>query len=113
VTVTCVNDAPTAVGSIATQSATEAVLLSVATASAFNDVDGDTLSYTLDAGAPAWLSIDSGTGVVSGTPPIGAAPGPYSVTVTASDPALTSAAQTFSITVLPFDLFKDGFETVP
>ncbi|MBK6726085.1 MAG: tandem-95 repeat protein [Xanthomonadales bacterium] len=113
VTVTCVNDAPTAVGSIATQSATEAVLLSVATASAFNDVDGDTLSYTLDAGAPAWLSVDSGTGVVSGTPPIGAAPGPYSVTVTASDPALTSAAQTFSITVLPFGLFKDGFETVP
>ncbi len=113
VTVSCVNDAPTAVGSIATQSATEAVLLSVATASAFNDVDGDTLSYTLDAGAPVWLAIGSGTGVVSGTPPIGAAPGPYSVTVTASDPALTSAAQTFSITVLPFGLFKDGFETAP
>ncbi|MBI2396782.1 MAG: tandem-95 repeat protein [Xanthomonadales bacterium] len=111
VSVSCVNDAPTAVGSIATQSATEAVLLTVATASAFNDVDGDTLTYTLDAGAPAWLSIDSGTGVFSGTPPIGSAPGPYSATVTASDAAPTSAAQTFSITVLPFGLFKDGFET--
>ena len=111
VSVSCVNDAPTAVGSIAPQSATEAVLLTVATASAFNDVDGDTLTYTLDAGAPAWLSIDSGTGVVSGTPPIGSAPGPYSATVTASDAAPASAAQTFSITVLPFGLFKDGFET--
>ena len=89
----------------------EAVALSIATAQAFNDVDNASLSYSA-SGLPAWLTIDTGTGVISGTPPIGASvPGSYPITVTASDAEPLSATQSFTITILPFGLFSDGFET--
>jgi hypothetical protein len=58
------------------------------------DPDGDTLGYTA-SGLPTGLSIDPGTGVISGTVAAGAVTGsPYNVTVTASDGTL-SASQTF------------------
>ncbi len=113
VTVSCINDAPTAVGSLSNVVSPEAVALSIATAQAFNDVDNASLSYSA-SGLPAWLTIDTGTGVISGTPPIGASvPGSYPITVTASDAEPLSATQSFTITILPFGLFSDGFETAP
>ncbi|MBL0042589.1 MAG: tandem-95 repeat protein [Xanthomonadales bacterium] len=113
VTVTCVNDAPTAVGSVANVSGPETLLLSITTASAFNDVDSASLTYSA-SGLPAWLTINPGTGVISGTPPIGASvPGTYPITVTASDAEPLSANQSFTVTVLPVGLFADGFETPP
>ncbi|MBP9153346.1 MAG: putative Ig domain-containing protein, partial [Xanthomonadales bacterium] len=113
VTVTCINDAPAPAGSLADVTLPEAVPLSVATLSAFSDVDNASLTYGA-SGLPAWLTIDAGTGVISGTPPIGASvPGSYPITVTASDAEPLSATQSFTVTVLPFGLFADGFETMP
>jgi len=60
-----------------------------------SDVDGDTVTYSA-TGLPSGLSIDSNTGIISGTLPSSASSStPYSVTVTASDGTLT-AQQTFN-----------------
>jgi VCBS repeat-containing protein len=61
------------------------------------DVDGDTLTYSLDAGSvTAGLSIDPNTGVISWTPAVS---GPQPVTVTVTDTALATATQSFTIDV--------------
>lgn len=61
----------------------------------FNDFDNPvaSLTYALDPSAPAWFSIDSNTGIISGTPPSDASqntntgtPGSYDVIVIATDP---------------------------
>src|SRR5262249_39803898 len=70
------------------------------TASA-HDPDGDPVTFSLDAGAPAGASIDPTTGAFSWTPTVGQAGQVYHVTVRASDsetPAL-SAAQSVVISV--------------
>ena len=60
----------------------------------FNDPDDTVLTYSLGAGAPAWLSINGTTGEIDGTPPADASQnsnvgfaGQYDVVVIASDPA--------------------------
>ncbi len=69
-----------------------------------HDADADqTLTFTLDAGAPAGAGIDPATGQFTWTPSVmhGQLPGAYSVTVRATDngvPALSSS-QTVTITV--------------
>ncbi len=102
ISVTNVNDPPVAVGSIATQTGTEGTAfgpLDVTTN--FNDPDGDTLTYSL-SGLPAGtgLAIDSGTGVISGTPTDADAKAsqPITVTVSATDGS-TPATQPFDLTV--------------
>src|SRR5581483_109736 len=50
------------------------------------DPDGDTISYSA-TGLPAGLTIDSSSGVISGT--VTASAGTYAATVTASDGTLT------------------------
>jgi hypothetical protein len=55
------------------------------------DVDGDALSYGA-AGLPPGLSVDPGTGIISGTLPApAAADTPYSVTAAASDGSLSAS----------------------
>ncbi|MDT9146005.1 putative Ig domain-containing protein, partial [Escherichia coli] len=67
VNVASVNDAPVAVGSIASQSSEDADTgISIATASAFSDVDHATLSYSA-SGLPAGLTINAATGEITGT----------------------------------------------
>jgi hypothetical protein len=62
------------------------------------DDDGDTITYTA-TGLPPGLSVDSATGIISGTLPASAGSStPYSVTVTVSDGTL-NASQTFNWTV--------------
>jgi FtsP/CotA-like multicopper oxidase with cupredoxin domain len=62
-----------------------------------HDPDGGVLTYSLDA-APAGMTINSATGLVSWTP---AAPqlGPYTVTVRVTDPTARFVTQTFTLTV--------------
>ncbi|WP_318186607.1 putative Ig domain-containing protein [Pelagicoccus enzymogenes] len=96
------NDGPT-VSAIADQTTDEDAAFSLDISSNFSDVDeGDTLTYsaTLENGAPlpSWLSIDSATGVLSGTPENGDV-GALSVTVTATDSAGATASDTFGIQV--------------
>jgi len=54
-------------------------------------------SYALASGAPAWLSVNSGTGEVSGTPPAGTTS--FSYSVTAANAAGAATAGPFTITV--------------
>lgn len=62
------------------------------------DPDGDGMPYSA-LGLPPGLSIDSSTGVISGTVASGAAAGsPYSVTVTADD-GTTTDSETFTWTI--------------
>jgi hypothetical protein len=60
-----------------------------------NDVDGDTLSYSLSQ-APSGASINSQTGVLTWSP---STPGNYSFTIRVSDGKGGVALQTFSLTV--------------
>jgi len=85
-------------------------------------VPGDTGSLTVSAvdavsvtvtwvysatGLPAGLSLDSATGIISGTITASSSTTPYAVTVTASD-GLSSASQTFSWNVVPVVLANPG-----
>ncbi len=71
---------------------------SVSLAVSASDADADSLSYSA-SGLPAGLSIDAGTGLISGTVDTGASSGsPYSVEVTVSDGDLSDST-TFSWTV--------------
>jgi Ca2+-binding RTX toxin-like protein len=103
-TVANTNDAPIAAHAIADQSAAEGDAFSVAIPfDSFADVDaGDSLAYavTLADGSalPAWLGFDPWTGILSGTPPGGAA-GSLGLTVTATDLAGASAAGSFTLSV--------------
>ncbi|MBC2604829.1 putative Ig domain-containing protein [Pelagicoccus albus] len=102
------NDGPTA-SAISDQTTDEDAAFSLDVSGNFSDVDvGDTLTYsaTLENGdsLPSWLSIDSETGELSGTPENGDV-GSYSVTVTATDTAGSSASDTFGIQV---DNTNDG-----
>ena len=84
ISVTDVNDAPTLANAIVDQVATEGQGFSYTIpANTFADEDaGDTLTITV-AETADWLSYDDATGVLSGTPPVGAAD--VTVTVTATD----------------------------
>lgn len=69
-----VNDAPVVATPISAESAVEGTTFTLNVANHFNDVDiihGDKLSYTIssaDGGSvPAWLSLDSTAGILSGT----------------------------------------------
>ena len=98
ITVAPVNDAPTA-GSIAGFVAVDGQSISIDTASAFNDVDGDSLAYSA-TGLPSGLTINASTGAISGT--IGAhasQASPYSVVVTANDGHGGVVSTTFSMNV--------------
>jgi len=104
-----VNDAPTLANAIADQSATQGQAFSFTVpANTFADVDGDTLSYSVelvdengatvgDGSLPSWLSFDAATGTFSGTPADGDV-GVVNVKVTATDGSNESVSDIFSLT---------------
>ncbi|WP_298937193.1 tandem-95 repeat protein [uncultured Ruegeria sp.] len=98
------NDAPVLAVALPNQSSAEDEAMSfVLPANAFTDVDGDalTLSATLAEGAalPDWLVFDAASGSFSGTPPQDFY-GTLSVTVTASDGALSESGA-FALEITP------------
>lgn len=99
--VTPQNDAPVGTG-IADQSAISGEPWSVSVKNSFVDIDGDTLAFsaTLADGSalPAWMHIDTATGVVSGTPPFGWK-GSVALSVKATDPSGASVTQQFNLGV--------------
>ncbi len=84
VTVGDVNDIPTTTG-LADRNNLDGQTVSVNVAAIFADNDGETLTYSA-SGLPAGLSINPGTGIITGTIDKSASQsGPYTVIVTASD----------------------------
>ena len=79
-----INDAPT-VNSLADQTDVDSDNISINVGNSFSDLEGDTLTFTA-TGLPLGLSIDPGTGVISGTLESSASQnGPYTIVVTADD----------------------------
>ncbi|MBP6985087.1 MAG: VCBS domain-containing protein [Alphaproteobacteria bacterium] len=67
---------------------------------AASDIDtGNVLTYALGSSVPSWLSIDSFTGVITGTAPTVAADTPYAIDVIVTDGAGATAMDTFTLTV--------------
>ncbi len=86
VTVVAVNDAPTADPPLTNQTNDDADVISVDVSGSFEDLDGDTLTFTA-AGLPAGLTIDA-NGLITGTIDADASQvngGVYTVTITADD----------------------------
>lgn len=77
-----INDAPTLTGP-ASISAVENVALSVSPTT-LSDVEGDTLTVTA-SGLPAWASVNSSSGEITGTPGADTVGQVYAITLTASD----------------------------
>ncbi|MBI2954328.1 MAG: tandem-95 repeat protein, partial [Chloroflexi bacterium] len=65
------------------------------------DVPSNTLTYTLDSGAPTGATIIGSTGIFNWTPTENQGPGVYSITVRVTDNAAAnlSDAETFTVTV--------------
>ena len=108
ITINAVNDAPTA-NPIPAQIDSDSQNVSLDVSGYFDDVDGDTLTFSA-SGLPAGLSIDTGTGVITGTLPADASSNsPYVITVTVSDGHGGSVQQTITwlITNLPPKALSD------
>jgi hypothetical protein len=98
IVVTPVNDAPTTIG-LPNQSGEDGQTVTIPTASAFSDVDGDDLTFSAD-GLPPSLTIDPDTGVISGTLAADSSQnGPFVVTITATDPSGEEVSTTFIYSV--------------
>ena len=103
VDVNAVNDAPAVANPIPNQSATAGAAFSFTVPDdAFEDVDGDTLTYTAtqgdDSGLPDWLAFDAATRTFTGTPGAGDT-GTLAVEVTAEDGDGETASDAFDIVV--------------
>ena len=90
------NQAPVVATPIGNQTVTEGDSINVNVASNFSDPDGDALTFSA-TGLPASIAIDA-AGVITGTP-VAADVGTHSITVTATDPSLAAASDSFSVTV--------------
>ena len=100
-TVTAVNDTPVLAAIQATQSVIEhSELLFTASASDV-DVPADTLTFSLDSGAPSGAIINSSTGEFSWTPTESQGPAASEITVRVTDDGASnlSAAQTITVNV--------------
>jgi Ca2+-binding RTX toxin-like protein len=102
INITSVNDAPIVAVSPSNQTSLEDqsfnILMPEGT---FTDVDGDTLTYSANmadgSGLPAWLTINTATGALSGTPPLNFN-GVLDIELTASESS-AAVSDVFSLTV--------------
>src|SRR6185437_16181400 len=94
--------APTLSAALANQAAsvsgTAFAGMSYGVAGNFTDPLGMGLTYTA-TGLPSWLSLNSNTGVISGTPPVPTPPASYTATVTATDVLGRTVSGSFTVTV--------------
>lgn len=100
------NDAPFVVAPIPDAEATEGDEFELSVAAAFGDIDvGDSLRFSA-SGLPAsgTITLDAETGMLQGTPiRSDVRDQPYSVRITATDTANSSADQTFALLINPKD----------
>ena len=103
VTVTGTNDDPFTIGNIPAQSDTDSVAITPVDVSVYFGDNDTTDAFAFDAGGtlPPGLSIDSATGIISGTPTADASDGgPYSVTIAADDGNGGTITQSFNWEVI-------------
>jgi len=99
--VSSVNDAPTAVGTVPTQSGqVGSVFTTLNLTNSFADVDaGNQFAYAVTSGTlPLGLTLNQSTGTISGTP---TAASTATVAVTAKDSEGLTAVQSFNFNLLP------------
>ena len=96
---------PPVLNPIGPKSVVQGTLLTFVTTASDPDLPPNTLTFSLDEGAPASAEIHPMTGVFSWTPSLAQEPGIYSVTVVVSDQGIPSlnAAETLAITVISSD----------
>ncbi|MEI6651269.1 MAG: Ig-like domain-containing protein [Chlorobiaceae bacterium] len=103
VTVTGVNDAPTAEGTLSAVTQADSTVVSIATASSFGDKDSNNVFSYSATNLPSGLSINSSIGIITGTlahnASQGGTGGVHSVVVTATDSESVAVTQSFSFTV--------------
>jgi len=94
-------NSPPALNPISNQSINEGSTLTFTATAIDGDLPAQTLTFTLDPGAPSGAAINSGTGIFTWTPTEAQGPATNSITVRVTDngsPAL-SDVKTFSVTV--------------
>ena len=107
-----VNLKPVAGCTVSPQVLKEGDVVSIALAGLFTDPEATAMSFGA-TGTPAGLSVNPGTGLLSGTVSAGAATGsPYTLAITATDAGGASFTRNLVITVLAMSdtLFRSGFE---
>lgn len=75
------------------------------------DPESQAITYSA-SGLPVWLSLNSSTGVISGTAPTANSATTYSFTATASDGSNTSSSRSFNIIVTPSNYFGSGADGI-
>ena len=100
VTVSEVNTPP-ALATISDQTITEGNTLTVTASATDSDIPANSVTYSLDPGAPAGMTINSSSGVITWTPGESAGPDTVPVTVRATDNGspILSSIKTFNVTV--------------
>ncbi|EEF62143.1 putative Ig domain-containing protein [Pedosphaera parvula] len=100
VTVKEVNTAPT-LAVISDQTINEGSTLSLTASGSDSDVPANTLTYSLDPGAPTGMTINSSSGAITWTPTEAQGPNVYPITVRVTDNGSPSlfATQNFNVTV--------------
>jgi len=86
-------------------------LQSVSFTIAATDPESQALTYSA-SGLPSWLSLNSSTGVISGTAPAASSSTTYTFSATASDGSNTSASRSFNIIVTPSNYFGSGVDGI-
>ncbi len=98
VTVKEVN-APPVLDSIGNQTVDEGTALTFTATASDPDLPANSLTFSLDAGAPSGASIDPNTGAFSWTPTESQGPGTYSITVRVTDTGTPAQSDFETITV--------------
>ena len=98
VTVNELNVAPV-LATISNQTVNEGSALNLTAVATDADLPANTITYSLDPGAPAGMTIGSSDGVISWTPTEAQGPGTYAVTVRAKDNGSPVLSNTRSFTV--------------
>ena len=96
------NAAPT-LAAIANRSVSEGQLLSVTNVASDTDTPAQSLTFSLDNGAPAGMTINPASGLITWTPTEAQGPGSYPVTVRVTDSGAPPASATQSFTVTVFE----------
>jgi len=86
-------------------------LQSLSFAISATDQEASAISYSA-SGLPAWLSLNSSTGVISGTAPSASSSTTYTFSATASDGSNISASRSFNIIIVPSNYFGNGADGI-